>query len=107
MNYPNGAQQPPHQGYQQPYQPQGQGYPTQPYYPPQMMYQPQMNVNVNIGKPHQVNMILRIIYFFCIGFWLGMLWLSIALGFMASFIGLPIGLLMINRLGSVMTLSRR
>jgi Inner membrane component domain len=78
-------------------------------YPQQMVMAPQMNVNVNIGaqKPQQVSMPIRIIYFICIGSWLGMLWLGVALGFMMTIVGIPIGLMMLNRLGTVMTLSQR
>lgn len=80
-----------------------------PYQQPQMMMAPQMNVNVNLGnqRPQQLSMGLRMLYFIFIGAWLGMLWLGIALGFCCSIIGLPIGLMMLNRLGAVMTLSRR
>ena len=78
-------------------------------YPQPMMMAPQMNVNVNIGnqRPQQVSMLVRMIYFCLVGWWAGMFWLSIALSFCCSIIGLPIGLMMFNRLGAVMTLSRR
>ena len=69
---------------------------------------PQMNINVNVNqRPEQINMLIRMIYFLFVGWWLGFMWLGIALVFMATVIGLPIGLLMINRTGAVMTLSRR
>lgn len=129
-NYPNQSnpeyqggyqQQPPQQPY---YPPQQTGYPPQQPMPPQyqqgpypqqqMMYPqpmmaPQTQVNVNIGyqRPQQISMLVRFIYFCFVGWWIGMFWLGIALGFCCSIIGLPIGLMMLNRLGAVMTLSRR
>ncbi|HEX3642927.1 MAG TPA: YccF domain-containing protein [Ktedonobacteraceae bacterium] len=105
-------QQPPQQPY---YPPQQAGYPYQQPVPPQyqpypqqMMY-PQQQINVNVGyqRPQQISMLVRFIYFCFVGWWIGMLWLGIALGFCCSIIGLPIGLMMLNRLGAVMTLSRR
>lgn len=120
--YPQPSQQPfyapqqyPPPGY--PPQPQQVAYPypqqqmmvSQPMPYPQPMYMPQTNVNVNIGyqRPQQVSMLVRMIYFCFVGWWLGMFWLGLALGFCVSIIGLPIGLMMLNRLGAVMTLSRR
>jgi uncharacterized membrane protein YccF (DUF307 family) len=76
-------------------------------YPQQMMY-PQQQINVNVGYQRpQISMLVRMIYFLCLGWWLGLFWLSIALSFCVSIIGLPIGLMMLNRLGAVMTLSSR
>lgn len=108
VTYP--PQQPMQQGYpqQQMIYPQQMPY-QQPMMQPQMMMMPQMNVNVNVGNqsPQQVSMLVRIIYFCFVGWWLGMFWLGIALSLMATIIGLPIGLMMINRTGAIMTLSRR
>ena len=97
MGYPQQQMMMPQMGYQQPMM------------QPQMMMMPQMNVNVNVGnqKPEQVNMLVRIIYFCFVGWWLGMFCLSFALSCMVTIIGIPLGLLIINRLGFIMTLSRK
>jgi hypothetical protein len=95
----------PQMGYPQQMMPQ---YPQQPMMQPQMMM-PQMNVNVNIGnqRPQQISMLVRMIYFVFVGWWLGMFCLGVALSLCCSIIGLPIGLMILNRLGAIMTLSRR
>lgn len=49
-------------------------------------------------------LLLRALWFLLIGLWLGALWTVVAWVFIASIIGLPLGLLMINRLPQVMTL---
>ena len=49
-------------------------------------------------------LLIRAIYFIFIGLWLGAIWTAIAWFFVISIIGLPLGLLMLNRLPQVMTL---
>jgi uncharacterized membrane protein YccF (DUF307 family) len=73
---------------------------------PQPMYMPQTNVNVNIGyqQKKQIPMIIRIVYFLCIGMYLGMFWLGVALFLCCTIIGLPLGLMMLNQLPAVLTL---
>lgn len=103
-------QQPPVYHPQQPVPPSypqpGYGMPQQQMAYQQPMYAPQINVNMGYQRP-QVSMGIRMLYFIFIGSWLGICWLGIALGFCCSIVGLPIGLMMLNRLGAVMTLSRR
>jgi len=48
--------------------------------------------------------LVRGLYFLFIGIWLGLIWVVIAWFFNLTIIGLPIGLLMINRIPQVMTL---
>ncbi len=92
-----------------------QGYPGQPMYAPQMqqpMYpyppvqspmMPQQIVNVNIQQ-HQHGLFIRALYFLFIGWWAGLIRLNIGYFFVVTIIGLPIGLIMLNRLPLVMTL---
>ena len=48
--------------------------------------------------------LVRILYFVFIGWWLGLIWVFVAWFFNLTIIGLPVGLLMINRIPQVMTL---
>ena len=48
--------------------------------------------------------LVRGLYFLFIGWWFGLLWVIVAWFFNLTIIGLPLGLLMINRLPQVMTL---
>jgi len=48
--------------------------------------------------------LVRTLYFLFIGLWLGAIWTSVAWVLLISVIGLPLGLLMLNRLPQVMTL---
>jgi len=49
-------------------------------------------------------MVIRIVYFLLIGWWLGALAAGFAFLCCATFIGLPIGTMIFNRLPSIMTL---
>ena len=51
--------------------------------------------------------LVRGLYFVFIGWWLGLLWVIGAWFFNLTIIGLPVGLLMINRVPQVMTLRPR
>src|SRR5579859_5024501 len=101
---PQRWQQQPPQGYagQPMYAPQMQQ-PMYPYPPVQPLMMPQQIVNVNIQQ-HQHSLFVRALYFFFIGWWAGLIWLNIGYFFVLTVIGLPIGLLMLNRLPLVMTL---
>jgi uncharacterized membrane protein YccF (DUF307 family) len=48
--------------------------------------------------------LVRAVYFILIGWWLTGIWSALAWGLMASVIGLPIGLWMVNRLPQVLAL---
>lgn len=54
----------------------------------------------------QRNFLLRILYFILIGWWAGLLWAWIGYLCTVSVILLPIGLMMLNRLPSVVSLHR-
>ena len=49
---------------------------------------------------------LRALYFVCVGWWFGALWLSIAYFLCLLVITLPLGLFMLNRTGMALTLYR-
>ena len=85
--------------YQQPY-PQ-QPYPQQPY--PQQQVMQAVNVNVNVQQKGP-GLIVRAIYFFFIGWWLGFFWLNFGFTLCAMIVTLPLGLAMLNRLPLIMTL---
>ena len=64
---------------------------------------PQQIVNVNIQQ-HQHGLFVRALYFIFIGWWAGLIWLNVGYFFVLTIIGLPLGLVMLNRLPTVMTL---
>ncbi|MEO8971041.1 MAG: hypothetical protein ABI406_05490 [Ktedonobacteraceae bacterium] len=63
-------------------------------------------VNVNIGATKQVNFFIRALYFIFVGCWVGYLWAYIAYGFCLTILGLPLGIIMFNRLPAVLTLRK-
>lgn len=65
-----------------------------------MMQQPFM-VHV---ENKQVNILLRALWFVFVGWWAGLLWLHLAYILCVSVIFLPIGLMMLNRLPTILTL---
>lgn len=60
---------------------------------------------LTIGTPS--HLILRAIWFFFIGWWLGLIWTLFAWLFNLTLIGLPVGLTMLNMIPQVMTLRAR
>ena len=56
------------------------------------------------GKVPQLSLLARALWFVLVGWWLGGVYLGVAWFLCVSIIGLPIGLLMFNRTGAVMTL---
>jgi len=96
--------------------PQQQGYPMQ---SPQQPYgmPPQVNVNLtNYYQPNAQPMVmvnvqhsspsffLRVIYFIFIGWWAGFFWLNLGFLLCYTVFLLPVGLIMLNRLPTVLTL---
>jgi uncharacterized membrane protein YccF (DUF307 family) len=55
-------------------------------------------------KEHQPGLFVRALYFIFIGWWAGFIWLNIGYFFVFTIIGLPLGLMMLNRLPAVLTL---
>lgn len=74
-----------------------------PYQQGQPIIMPQQIVNVNIQQ-QQTSMFVRIVYFLFVGWWAGWIWLNIGYFFVLTVIGLPVGLIMLNRLPTVLTL---
>jgi uncharacterized membrane protein YccF (DUF307 family) len=60
-----------------------------------------------IGMPNGGNLLLRAVWFFLIGWWLGLIWTIFAWMFNLTLIGLPVGLMMLNAIPTVMTLRPR
>ncbi|OJX40593.1 MAG: hypothetical protein BGO78_06310 [Chloroflexi bacterium 44-23] len=59
---------------------------------------------VQIQQETGPGFLLRAIYFIFVGLWLGGVWTTIAWVLVVSIIGLPLGLLMLNRIPQIMTL---
>lgn len=94
--------------------PHQQGYPMQapqpqPYGMPGQVnvnvhnYQPQPMVTVNIHQSSP-SFFLRVIYYLFIGWWAGFFWLNLGFFFCFTVLLLPVGLVMLNRLPTVLTL---
>lgn len=86
---------------------------TQNVMPPASPFNQTINVNVQAAPSPVVVMaptvagpgcLVRTVYFLFIGLWLGAIWTGVAWALLVSVIGLPLGLLMLNRLPQVMTL---
>ena len=56
--------------------------------------------------PQQYGWLARLLYFIVIGWWLSLIWALLGWLLCVSIIGLPIGVLMLNRLPEVTTLMR-
>ena len=77
-----------------------------------MALQPSVAVNVAVGyaPPAQPvysnhgNLLVRAVWFFFIGWWLGLIWTLVAWLFNLTVIGLPVGAMMLNAIPVVMTL---
>jgi len=62
------------------------------------------NSSVYIQQQKGPGLLIRALYFIFVGLWLGGIWTTIAWFLIITIIGLPLGLLMLNRLPQVMTL---
>jgi uncharacterized membrane protein YccF (DUF307 family) len=73
-----------------------------------------VNVQVNVGQPNVVivqpssgqSLLIRAVWFVFIGWWVGWFWAMTAWVLNMTIIGLPVGILMMNRLSAVATLKR-
>lgn len=69
------------------------------------MYQSGL-VAVRMGEPQQVDFLLRVVYFLLVGWWLGYLWALLGYIFCFTLFLIPIGVMMLNRLPTILTLRR-
>lgn len=74
------------------------------FYPQQPVQQQVNMVNVNIQQRQGPGLFVRLIYFWFIGWWVGLFWLNLGFALCAFIVTLPVGLMMLNRLPRVMTL---
>jgi uncharacterized membrane protein YccF (DUF307 family) len=65
-----------------------------------------VNVHMGVVGVQQRPFLVRAIYYIFVGWWVGYLWATIAYCFCLTFLGLPLGVLMINQLPAVLTLRR-
>ena len=54
----------------------------------------------------QTNILVRIVYFFLVGWWLGAIWSIVAYALALTVIGIPLALVMFNRLPRIFSLHR-
>jgi len=67
------------------------------------MYQNGMTT-IRVGEAQQVDFLLRVVYFLLVGWWLGYLWALAGYVFCFTIVLMPIGIMMLNRLPTVLTL---
>jgi uncharacterized membrane protein YccF (DUF307 family) len=61
---------------------------------------------VKMGTQQQLPMWMRALWFALVGWWAGAIWMSVAYALSLVIFTLPLGLMMFNRVGGVMTLLR-
>ena len=61
-------------------------------------------ITIRVGEPQQVDFLLRVVYFLLVGWWLGYLWALVGYVFCFTIFLMPIGIMMLNRLPTVLTL---
>jgi len=62
--------------------------------------------SINVGGVQQQSFLIRALYYVFIGSWLGYLWASVGYALCLTILGMPLGLIMLNRLPMVLTLRR-
>ncbi len=61
---------------------------------------------VRTGEPQQVDFLLRAVYFLVVGWWLGYVWALVGYVLCFTIVLMPIGILLLNRLPTALTLRR-
>jgi uncharacterized membrane protein YccF (DUF307 family) len=61
---------------------------------------------VRTGEPQQVDFLLRAVYFLVVGWWLGYVWALVGYVLCFTLVLMPVGVMMLNRLPTVLTLRR-
>lgn len=61
---------------------------------------------VRTGEPQQVEFLVRAVYFLFVGWWLGYVWALVGYVLCFTLVLIPIGVMMLNRLPTVLTLRR-
>jgi uncharacterized membrane protein YccF (DUF307 family) len=64
------------------------------------------NGSTMVIRPPQVNLFLRIVYFIFVGWWASLVWAIIGYLLCLTFIGLPVGLWMIDQTPAILSLYR-
>jgi uncharacterized membrane protein YccF (DUF307 family) len=62
----------------------------------------------SVSRSHlpQRPLLLRVVYFVAIGWWIALLWMAVAYLVSLTIVGIPVGIMMLNRLPEVYTLHR-
>jgi uncharacterized membrane protein YccF (DUF307 family) len=68
---------------------------------------PNGGVRTRYRSPPQISWVLRFLYFVLIGWWFSLIWSLLGWLLCVTIIGLPLGVLMLNRLPNVTTLMRQ
>ncbi len=69
--------------------------------------QPALRPAQHVYANRSSNLLVRAVWFFFVGWWLGLIWTLVAWLFNLTLIGLPVGLMMLNAIPTVMTLRTR
>jgi len=54
----------------------------------------------------QSGVLVRIVYFILVGWWLSALWMGVSYVLMLTILGIPVGMMMVNRIPFVFSLHR-
>jgi uncharacterized membrane protein YccF (DUF307 family) len=58
------------------------------------------------AETQQTNTLIRVVYFILVGWWLSAIWIFVSYVLMLTIIGIPFGLMMVNRLPFIFSLHR-
>lgn len=63
--------------------------------------------DIDITGPNQLNILVRAVYFILVGWWFSLIWMLVGYLLCLTVIGLPFGVIMLNRLPEATTLYRQ